>query len=138
MEEQREQQLHQISSGVYPLAVCPADDEINLLDLWRVLVRQWKVICAITGLSVLAAVAYVLLATPVYEAQAVVKPPESKYVEVLNIPDISQISSADIFAKFTGNLKSSPLRQQFVDENPQFSSLRENVSLEEEKGSDPF
>jgi chain length determinant protein (polysaccharide antigen chain regulator) len=124
MEEQREQQPHHVSSQAYSDAC--SEDEINLLDLWRVLVRQWKVICAITGLSVLGAVAYVLLATPVYEAQAVVRPPESKYVEALNIPGISQISSADIFAKFTGNLKSSSLRQQFVEENPQFSSLRNN------------
>ena len=126
MEEQREQKSHHASSQAYSLDVCP-EGEINLLDLWRVLVRQWKVICAIIGLSVLGAVAYVLLATPVYEAQAVVKPPESKYVEVLNIPGISQVSGADIFVKFTGNLKSSSLRQQFVDENPQFSSLRGNV-----------
>lgn len=125
MEEQREQQPHHVSSQMCP-DVC-SEDEINLLDLWRILLRQWKVICAITGLSVLGAVAYVLFATPVYEAQAVVKPPESKYVEALNIPGISQISSADIFAKFTGNLKSSSLRQQFVEENPQFSSLRGSV-----------
>jgi len=126
MEEQREQQPRYASSPAY-LDAC-AEDEVNLLDLWRVLARQWKVIGAITGLSVLGAVAYVLLATPVYDAQAVVKPPESKYVEALNIPDVSQISSADIFAKFTENLKSRPLRQQFVDENPQFSSLRENLT----------
>mgnify|MGYP001187673344 CR=1 FL=1 len=125
MEENREQQPHHVSSQEY-FDAC-SEDEINLLDLWRVLVRQWKVIGAITGLSVLGAVAYVLLATPVYEAQAVVKPPESKYVEVLNIPGISQISSTDIFAKFTGNLKSSSLRQQFAEENSHFSSLRENV-----------
>lgn len=127
MEEQKGQQPHHVSSQVYPDACL--DDEINLLDLWRVLVRQWKVIGAISGLSVLGAVLYVLLATPVYEVQAVVKPPDSKYVEALNIPGISQISSADIFAKFTGNLKAgtlknSSLRQQFVDESPQFSSLR--------------
>lgn len=125
MEEQREQQSHHVSSQTYSDA-CP-EDEINLLDLWRVLVRQWKVICAITFLSVLGAVAYVLLATPVYETQAVVKPPESRYMEAMNIPGISQISSVDIFAQFTGNLKSSFLRQQFVEENPQFSSLRGNV-----------
>jgi chain length determinant protein (polysaccharide antigen chain regulator) len=126
MEEQRTQPPRHASSHAYPLDVCP-EDEISLSDLWRFLVRQWKVIGAITGLSVLGAVAYVLLATPIYEAQAVVKPPENKYVEVLNIPGISQISSADIFVKFTGNLKSSSLRQQFVEENPQFSSLRGNV-----------
>lgn len=132
MEEQKEQQSHQVSSGVYPFAVCPAENEINLFDLWRVLVRQWKVIGAVTGLSVLGAVAYVLLVTPVYEAEAILRPPESKYVEALNISGISQISSADIFAKFTGNLKTgifqnSSLRQQFVAENPQFSSLQRNL-----------
>jgi chain length determinant protein (polysaccharide antigen chain regulator) len=115
-----------------------ADDEINLFDLWMVLVRQWKVIGTVTGMTVLGAAAYVLLATPVYETQAVVRPPESKHVEVLNIPGIrevssamssgspiSQISSADIFAKFIGNLKSSSLRQRFFAENPQFSSLHQ-------------
>ncbi len=125
MEEHREKQPHLASPQAYPDACL--EDEINLLDLLRILVRQWKVVGAITGLSVLGAVAYVLSATPVYEAQAVVKSPESKYVEVLNIPNISQVSSADIFAKFTGNLKSSSLRQQFVDENPQFASLRGKV-----------
>lgn len=108
-----------------------SDDEISLLDLWRVLVRQWKLIGAIAGLSVLGAVAYVLLATPVYEEVAVVRAPEGKYAEVLNIPGISEISSADIFAKFTGNLKTGDLengslRQQFLAENPQFSSLQGN------------
>jgi chain length determinant protein (polysaccharide antigen chain regulator) len=125
MEEQKGQQPHHVSSQAYPDA-CP-EDEINLLDLWRVLARQWKVIGAITGLSVLGAVAYVLLATPVYEAQAVVKPPESKDVEVLNIPGISQITSADIFAKFVWNLKSSSVRQQYLAENSRFSPLEDEV-----------
>jgi LPS O-antigen subunit length determinant protein (WzzB/FepE family) len=115
MEKQREQQPY-----------CP-EDEIDLLDLWRVLVRHWKVICAFTGLSILGAVAYILLTPPVYEVQVAVKPPESKYVETLNIPGISQTSCADIFANFTEKLKSSSLRQQLIDESPQFSSLRGNV-----------
>ena len=104
------------------------DDEINLLDLWRVLVRQWKVIAAITSLSVLGAVAYVLLATPVYEAQAVVRPPESKHVEALNIPGISEVSSADIFSQFTANLKNDFLLQQFMAETPQLSALHQQFA----------
>ena len=131
MEEQREQQSHHASSQAYSLDACPGH-EINLLDLWCILMRRWKIVGAITVLSVLGAVAYVLLATPVYEAQAVLRPPESKYVEALNISGINQISSAELFAKFTGNLKTgifqnSSLRQQFVAENPQFSSLRRNL-----------
>lgn len=119
----REQQSHHASLTAHPLDACP-EDEINLLDLWRVLARQWKVIAVITFLSVLAAVAYVFLAKPVYEAQVIVREPESKYVEALNIGFISQASSADIFAKFTVNLKSSFLLQQFGAENQRFFSLR--------------
>lgn len=119
----REQQSHHASLTAHPLDACP-EDEINLLDLWRVLVRQWKVIAVITFLSVLAAVAYVFLAKPVYEAQVIVRAPESKYVEALSIGSISQASSADIFAQFTANLKSSSLLQQFDAENQRFSSLR--------------
>lgn len=125
MEDQREQHSHHAPSQAYTGA-CP-EDEINLLDLWRVLVRQWKVIGVIAGLFVLGVVAYVLLATPVYEVEAIVKQTERKYVEALNIPGISEISSADIFAKFASNLTRSSLRQQFVDENPQFFLLQGNV-----------
>lgn len=123
MGENREQQLYHASSTAHPFDAC-SEDEINLLDIWRVLVRQWKVIGTITFLSVLAAVAYVFLANPLYEAQAIVRAPESKDVAALNLGYISQVSSADIFAKFTVNLKSRTLRQQFAAENQQFSSLR--------------
>ena len=126
MEESRVQQPDHASPRAYPLDARP-EDEIDLLDLWRVLVRQWKLIGVITGLSVLGAVVYLLLAVPVYEAQAVVIPPEGKYVQAFNILGISEISSADIFAKFIRNLKARSLRQQFVAENPQFSSLRDKV-----------
>ena len=123
MEVPKEQRSHHVSSPVYPFDP-GLKDEVNLIDLWCVLVRQWRVISAITILSILGAVAYVILATPVYEAQAIVSPPEEKYVKALNISGVSKVSSADIFAKFTGNLKNTSLRKQFVDENPQFSSLR--------------
>lgn len=132
MEEQRRQQPQHASPQAWPLDACP-EDEIDLLDLWGVLVRQWKVIFAITGLSVFGAVVYVLLATPVYEAQAVVQPPESKYVAAMNISDISEISSADIFSQFTKNLNSRSLRQQYFDENAQYSVLGDKIDVPKPK-----
>ncbi|MBU4118733.1 MAG: hypothetical protein KJ555_08230 [Proteobacteria bacterium] len=117
MEECKEQQPQHASTQAYSDAC--AEDEINLLDLWRVLVRQWKVIGAITFLSILGAVVYLFLATPVYQVQAVLRPPGVKDVENLNIAGISQISSAELFTQLTGNLKSSSLFQQFFNENPQ-------------------
>ena len=107
----------------YQPPMAPPEDEISLLDLWQVLVRQWKWISGLTVFAVAAAIVYLLTAPPVYEAQAIVRPPDSKYVEALSVPGISQISNADIFAQFTANLRNSFLRQQFIAENPQLSSL---------------
>jgi hypothetical protein len=42
MEEAREDQPCRASSQAVLLGVCP-EDEINLRDLWCVLLRQWKV-----------------------------------------------------------------------------------------------
>lgn len=126
MEEQRDQASHHALAQSDTPAL-GSDYEISLFDLWCFLLKQWKIIGAITCLSLLGAFVYMFLATPVYEAQAVVKRSEGKYVEVLNIPGISQVSNADIFVKFTENLKSGSLRQLFVEEKPQFSSLRGNV-----------
>lgn len=125
MEKHTEKKHDHASSQAYTDACL--EDYVSLVDLWYILKQQWKMICAITGLSLLGAVVYVLVATPVYEAEALVKSPERKYVEVMNIPGISAISSSDIFAMFIGNLKSNSLHEQFVEKNPQFSPLRESV-----------
>ena len=122
MEIQRKEPLYLAMPQAYPFDVSP-DDEINLIDLWRILMLQWKVICAITALSILGAVAYVAMATPVYESQAVMRSPESRDVAVLNISDVSQVTSVDIFAKYIVNLKSSSQRQRFADETPELSSV---------------
>lgn len=68
--------------GAYPVYAPfwapPPDDEISLLDLLAVLRRRWLLIAFVTLLGTGAAVAYALLATPIYRAQAVIAPPEQK------------------------------------------------------------
>lgn len=61
-----------------PCWVPPPEDEISLLDLLAVLRRRWLLIAVVTLLGTGAAVAYALLATPIYRAQAVIAPPEQK------------------------------------------------------------
>lgn len=61
-----------------PFWVPPPEDEISLLDLLAVLRRRWLLIVFVTILGSGAAVAYALLATPIYRAQAVIAPPEQK------------------------------------------------------------
>lgn len=46
------------------------DDEIDLVELFKTLLKYWKLIISITFSATLIAVAYAMLATPVFKAEA--------------------------------------------------------------------
>ena len=50
------------------------EDEINLLDYWRVIIKRWKIIAVIFWSSVIAAAIVSLLMTPIYKAKATIMP----------------------------------------------------------------
>jgi chain length determinant protein (polysaccharide antigen chain regulator) len=108
---------HKISSAVYNSCNKEVYTEISVADLWGILTTHWKWILLITLLSILAAFFYLSRAKPIFEAQAILLAPEARYVEPLNIQDINQISSDDIFKLLIGNLKSSSLRRKYFDAN---------------------
>ena len=99
------------------------EDEIDLVELWRILLRQWRVICTTAVISVLGALAYVFLTPSVYHAQAVVVQPGRDLVADWQIIGISKPSSTDFFSRYVHNLKSSNYRQQFVNDHPQLSVI---------------
>ena len=53
------------------------EDEINLLDYWRVIRKRWKIIAWIFGVSVITAGVISLLMTQIYRAKATIMPIES-------------------------------------------------------------
>lgn len=62
----------------YPYYPPPQEDEINLFDLWRVLVEQKKLILLFTAISTCVALIYALLATPIYRAEVLLAPVEKE------------------------------------------------------------
>ena len=52
----------------------PQEDEINLMDLWKVIAGQKKLLFVITTITTLIALTYALLATPIYRAEALLAP----------------------------------------------------------------
>lgn len=58
----------------YPYYAPPQEEEINLLELWKILVEQKKIILFVTIISTLSALAYSLLSTPIYRAEALLAP----------------------------------------------------------------
>ncbi|MDZ7620474.1 MAG: Wzz/FepE/Etk N-terminal domain-containing protein [Patescibacteria group bacterium] len=99
------------------------DDDLSLVGLWQVLMRQWKTILSFMVVSVAATAGYLSFATPTYEANAVVLPPERHHVEALNLPGINTITPEEVYKVFTRNLMSDSLRRQFFDEHKLFSVL---------------
>ena len=53
------------------------EDEINLLDYWRIVMKRWKIIAGIFVISVVTAAIISLLMTPIYQAKATLMPVES-------------------------------------------------------------
>ncbi|MBW1715244.1 MAG: hypothetical protein JRJ77_05360 [Deltaproteobacteria bacterium] len=53
------------------------EDEINLLDYWRVIRKRWRIIAWIFGASVITAGVISLLMTPIYRAKTTLMPLES-------------------------------------------------------------
>lgn len=62
----------------YPYYAPLQEDEINLSDLWKILVEQKKLISIIILIATLFSLAYALLATPIYRAEALLAPVEKE------------------------------------------------------------
>ena len=59
--------------GQYSMSAPLLEDDISLTEIWRIILRQKKVMVGIWGLAVLFAVGYLAVAEPIYESKAVVQ-----------------------------------------------------------------
>ena len=61
---------------VQPPGDYPQEDEISLIDYWRVLVKRKSIIIifGLTAIATIGAVLYALSLTPVYKAEAIFLP----------------------------------------------------------------
>lgn len=102
------------------------EDEISLLDIWRVLVNQRKWIFGITLAVTLSAVVYALSAPGVYKAEAIILPPDAadiigshipalKSVTGESVPDLDGITAEAVFKEMVQNLNSRSLQRQFFE-----------------------
>lgn len=98
----------------------PADDAINLIDLWQVLLRRRWIVFITLVVFLLMSVIYAMLATPVYRAEAYLLPPRISDVEQLQIPlggdgGMHSVKPKEAYSLFIQNLDSLSLRRRFFD-----------------------
>jgi len=100
-------------------------DEISLLDIWQALKHEWKLIVGILFAVTLAALIIALMMPNVYRAKVVLLPPLESDVEMLNIPDLNEITVDELYRKMIRNLQSNALRYRFFKEHKLFAMLGE-------------
>jgi len=97
------------------------DDEIDLFELWDKLWKQRIFIVAITVIAAMIALAYLLLiAKPVYQANAYLLPPLIQDVQELGVLNSNSNSNKvelvkSTYLSFQQNLQSRQLRRDFFD-----------------------
>ena len=111
------------------------EDEIRLIDMFKVLVNQKYIIAFVTVISVLVSVIYALTAPEVYKSDIYFTPPNKDNIQVLNIQiaknnqnnqnnqniqfieeaqNITNYSTDDVFDEFIKNLNSRTVKIDFI------------------------
>ncbi len=135
MNNQEQNQLSQSPQYVMmPPQYLAQEDEINLLDLWKVLVAKKFFIFGLTAIITLLAIIIVLVMPRTYQTTAHFLPPKASDVEELNIPAINySLSSEDAYNSFILNLKSRSLRLKFFNEHDLSSKLSDDPTANKDQ-----
>ena len=134
MNNQDQNQLSPQYVMMPPQQYLPPEDEINLLDLWKVLVAKKFFIFGLTAIITLLAIIIVLVMPRTYQTTAHFLPPKSSDVEELNIPAINySLSSEDAYNSFILNLKSRSLRLKFFNEHDLSSKLSDDPTANKDQ-----
>jgi len=92
------------------------DDEIDLFELWGKLWTQRLFIISVTSIVFLIAVVYLLVAKPIYRAEAYFLAPLKQDIRALNIAGVSEGNTPEkVYSEFQKNLQSRQVRREFFD-----------------------
>ncbi len=125
--------MNSLTENREPTSVSSYSDEIDLFELIADLWKEKWIIISTTLIAGIIAVAYALLATPIYQTRSVIKPAELKDLDELNSLSIYSISADEALKEVGARLESYKVRFDFFKENSElFSELkRDNQSLEQ-------
>ncbi|OUS04711.1 hypothetical protein A9Q81_05405 [Gammaproteobacteria bacterium 42_54_T18] len=117
MNTENPHRYQQVPQGSYQPAVhYIQDDEIDLLDLFRTLVRRWKTIVVITVLCTAVAIAIALLTPPVFKATTYLLPPLKKDIQTFSQISGGSVSAGSIYTDFVRNANSLSIKRAFFEQ----------------------
>ena len=101
------------------------EDEINIIDLWGVLVKKKLMILVITISSTMGAIVLALISQNIYKVETILIPPTVKQIEAFNIHDIRPVNNSGdiqdievfrVYNTFRQNLSSKETWKKVFDE----------------------
>jgi len=122
----------------------PADDEIDLLDIWNVIWSRRLLVLAVTVLVTAMAVAYAFLSPKTYETTVNITPPFdlspapgdnalfsaiSALTELNELTEAPEITPATVFKATVNNLQGSAIQAQFADDNGVEAQLLQSLKV---------
>ncbi|MDT3709477.1 MAG: Wzz/FepE/Etk N-terminal domain-containing protein [Pseudomonadaceae bacterium] len=108
-----------------------ANDEIDLVELFRALWRQRLLIVGVTFAATLIAAAYAFLATPYYQTKTYLRPVPQSMLDQLNETGIYRLTPEDALSRVASGLSSYDKRLDY------FLSNQELFQTIEPKGDSP-
>ncbi|MGM0984780.1 MAG: Wzz/FepE/Etk N-terminal domain-containing protein [Pseudomonadota bacterium] len=104
------------------------DDEIDLRDLALMLIEGWHWIVGTLVLTLVAAIAYLAVATPTYETRFRAVPAASANFSGFNLLSGFTITPEEAYRAFGNRLSSYQNFESFVEDNPEMFSLNDGAN----------
>ena len=110
------------------------DDTIDLYELWITLWNKKWLVIAVTVIAALGSVVYALLQTPIYKAEALLRPPSAKDIQgvhgVNKDMGVQGVTADAAFSAFKNNLSSRSLQKKFIEKYDLLDILAPNRTPE--------
>lgn len=108
------------------------DDEIDLRDLIRTLIKQKKIFFGVASFIFISVLIYAIFATPSYKAKISFLPPTKGEIAPLKIPTSTADADAvtKVYTEFEKNLNSVKLRRQIFEQMKLLSLYSKETKVE--------
>ena len=97
---QNQQPPNQPPAQYYPYYLQNNENEINLGDLWLILVEKKHIILATIILFLIFASAYLTVTPNVYQTTAITLPPSQSDIQALNSPGLQTFDTQTLYDEF--------------------------------------
>jgi len=112
-----EDKKQDISNPIQPYPYYQNDDEIDLIELWNVLVKQKFTIISLTVIVTSIALAYALITPSIYKSESTLLKPTQEQTHNLQIPGIMTVNADVAFSLFKQHVNSIQTRRQVFNDN---------------------